>query len=229
MALIKCPECGREKVSDTAEACPDCGYGIKAHFYRIKQEKEREEQRKNEELEKQRAEVEAKKREEERIKSVPRPSKPRISFLGLLIGGLVCWLGSCQVNTDEWERKQSMLNHEGDPVFYGWLFLIVGIGIICFIIYLFVKQIERYSLAQTDFEEYQRQIIKEQDAALASAQAAEVARAREAAMKPECPYCHTHNTSKITATSKAVDIAMFGVLGEKKYYQWHCNNCKSDF
>lgn len=28
MALIKCPECGRENVSDSAEACPDCGYGI---------------------------------------------------------------------------------------------------------------------------------------------------------------------------------------------------------
>lgn len=32
MALIKCPECGREKVSDSAEACPDCGFGIKKYF-----------------------------------------------------------------------------------------------------------------------------------------------------------------------------------------------------
>ena len=24
MALVTCPECGRERVSDTAEACPDC-------------------------------------------------------------------------------------------------------------------------------------------------------------------------------------------------------------
>lgn len=36
MALITCPECGREKVSDTATACPDCGYGIKEHFDKIK-------------------------------------------------------------------------------------------------------------------------------------------------------------------------------------------------
>lgn len=26
MSLIKCPECGRENVSDTAEMCPNCGY-----------------------------------------------------------------------------------------------------------------------------------------------------------------------------------------------------------
>ena len=38
MALVKCPECGREKVSDNAEACPDCGYAIKAYYDKVKQE-----------------------------------------------------------------------------------------------------------------------------------------------------------------------------------------------
>ena len=28
MALIKCPECGKE-ISDAAESCPNCGYPIK--------------------------------------------------------------------------------------------------------------------------------------------------------------------------------------------------------
>lgn len=32
MALIVCPECGRKNVSDSAEACPECGYGIRRHF-----------------------------------------------------------------------------------------------------------------------------------------------------------------------------------------------------
>lgn len=45
----------------------------------------------------------------------------------------------------------------------------------------------------------------------------------------ECPYCHSHNTKKISSTSKVVDTAMFGVFGQKRKYQWHCNNCKSDF
>ncbi len=30
MALIKCPECGREKVSDQAKACPECGFPLKS-------------------------------------------------------------------------------------------------------------------------------------------------------------------------------------------------------
>ena len=32
MALIKCPECGREKVSSKAEACPNCGFPISESF-----------------------------------------------------------------------------------------------------------------------------------------------------------------------------------------------------
>ena len=36
MALIKCPECGKENVSDLAAACPSCGYGIKEHFDKIR-------------------------------------------------------------------------------------------------------------------------------------------------------------------------------------------------
>lgn len=40
MAIVKCPECGRENVSNTAEACPSCGYNIKAHFENMGQQSE---------------------------------------------------------------------------------------------------------------------------------------------------------------------------------------------
>lgn len=53
MALVKCPECGREKVSDSAEACPDCGYGIKVHYEKLRYEEEQkiiEEKRQKEKL-----------------------------------------------------------------------------------------------------------------------------------------------------------------------------------
>ena len=39
MALVKCPECGRENVSSTAKSCPGCGYNIKA-YYEAEQQKE---------------------------------------------------------------------------------------------------------------------------------------------------------------------------------------------
>ena len=45
----------------------------------------------------------------------------------------------------------------------------------------------------------------------------------------ECPYCHSKNTTKISSISKALDTAMFGIFGNKRNQQWHCNNCRSDF
>lgn len=43
MSLINCPECGKENVSDNAEMCPECGYGIKAHYEKIRIEQQKKE------------------------------------------------------------------------------------------------------------------------------------------------------------------------------------------
>ena len=45
----------------------------------------------------------------------------------------------------------------------------------------------------------------------------------------ECPYCKSTNTSKISTTSKAVNTVLFGILGTKRYKEWHCNECGSNF
>lgn len=44
-----------------------------------------------------------------------------------------------------------------------------------------------------------------------------------------CPYCNSINTSKISTTAKAVNTVIFGIFGTKRYKQWHCNSCNSDF
>ena len=38
MALIKCPECGRENVSDKAISCPDCGFNVRKYIDEKKKE-----------------------------------------------------------------------------------------------------------------------------------------------------------------------------------------------
>lgn len=46
----------------------------------------------------------------------------------------------------------------------------------------------------------------------------------------ECPYCHSKDTKKITATSKAVHTAIFGLFSvSRNSKNFHCNNCNSDF
>lgn len=44
-----------------------------------------------------------------------------------------------------------------------------------------------------------------------------------------CPYCNSVDTSKISTTSKVVNTAVFGIFGTKRFKQWHCNDCGSDF
>ena len=39
MALINCPECGREGVSSGASSCPSCGFDVKAWYTKLEQEK----------------------------------------------------------------------------------------------------------------------------------------------------------------------------------------------
>lgn len=46
----------------------------------------------------------------------------------------------------------------------------------------------------------------------------------------ECPYCHATNVKKISGTSKAVHMALFGVFSMgRNSKQWHCTRCGSDF
>ena len=63
MALVSCPECGRENVSDSAVSCPECGYNIKEHFIKLKvAEEKRQEKEKQKAIE---AENRRKKKEHE--------------------------------------------------------------------------------------------------------------------------------------------------------------------
>lgn len=47
---------------------------------------------------------------------------------------------------------------------------------------------------------------------------------------PKCPICQSTNLSKITTTSKAGKIALFGIFGAGDLGKtWKCNNCGSKF
>lgn len=46
MSLVQCPECGRDNVSDFADACPSCGFGIKEYYNKARKSLEEEEKKK---------------------------------------------------------------------------------------------------------------------------------------------------------------------------------------
>lgn len=45
MALCKCPECGKEGVSESARSCPNCGFDIRAYQKTLKKKKTRDDLR----------------------------------------------------------------------------------------------------------------------------------------------------------------------------------------
>ncbi len=51
----------------------------------------------------------------------------------------------------------------------------------------------------------------------------------QAVHQPRCPYCNSEDLTRITSVDKAVNIALFGLFGNKRKYQWHCNNCKTNW
>ena len=224
--LIKCPECGRENVSKSAESCPGCGYGIKAHFDKIKFDENLKKIETERIKRKKQAEIEYKKHEDERIKNVPMPLKPKISIIGTSISALIIWFAFSQLNVNEYERKRSMNHGNGDPVFYGFLFLIIGIAILCYVIYIFMKQRERYNLAKTDFAKYQRIVVKEQDEYIASQKAQAEATQIRQLTAPKCPLCGSINIERISTTSRVISVAAVGLASGKIGKQYKCKNCK---
>lgn len=46
---------------------------------------------------------------------------------------------------------------------------------------------------------------------------------------PHCPTCNSTNIKRISTTTKVTNIAMFGLLGNKRKKTFHCNNCKYEW
>lgn len=46
---------------------------------------------------------------------------------------------------------------------------------------------------------------------------------------PKCPTCSSIKIRKISVTSKAASVAMWGVLSRKVHKQWHCDTCGSEW
>ncbi len=42
---------------------------------------------------------------------------------------------------------------------------------------------------------------------------------------PKCPTCNSLNIKKISTTDKIINTALFGIFGNKRKKQFHCNNC----
>ena len=200
MALINCPECGKE-VSDTANVCIHCGYGIKDHFIRIKQQEEAE--RKKVELENKKEEL--RKKIEERLKTIQMPPKPKIPrslYVGLICACLSLILPSFMYRAIDRSGYGYMINDEYLVFTFLALFLL-GVCLVMRGIYRYMCEKFEYNSIKKDFKAYQQKVISKEFGNELAKLKQNTGTTQNAKMqnrpqnqqtqqsnKPQCPYCH---------------------------------------
>lgn len=203
MALVNCPECGRENVSDTADTCPACGYNIKAHYDKIKKIEQAKE---NELRAKERMEATIEKWADE----VKMPEKPKHSIGILCIGIFLAAFFLLFLLTE-----------------YTYGSIVFGILTVIFIILYatdFNKELTEYQNnlenAEKDFRAYQL------EKAHARWEKAQYRPAAPDPSAPRCPHCGSTNIERISTLDRAISVEMVGLASGKIGKQYKCKNCK---
>lgn len=206
MALVRCPECGKEGVSDSAEMCPECGYNIKEHFQKIEEEEllKRIEERR---LEKEKAELD----------QIKMPDPPGISYFIL---GFVIMIPFILLSL----FMPSPLNIISILVFL--------IGGLVMAVQSYNSDKKKYQLALTDFKKYQQVVLQEQKARKAQREREALEKQMsKTTYTPNCPFCGSANVQKISVGTRAVKTAVFGTIGalDDAGKTYICGNCSCKF
>lgn len=199
MALVQCPECGKENVSDSAEACPECGYKIREHFEKLQKDAERE------------------KRIQERIELeiIRPPATPDPTVLIITIVLSLIWLLLMNIS-------------ELKTICILGLFITVPLIFLGLKWYLDEKENHKNicELIEEDPEQYER---KERDRIRTKITLEELQKEetiKKAALMPHCPHCNSTRIEKISTVNRVVSVEMFGLASGKIGKQYKCKDCK---
>ncbi len=245
MALIKCPECGRNNVSDTAESCPNCGYGVKAHFERIKKQQHQkmtsssiDSKIKSTEEEKFNQYQYEIKQQQQEIDNLERPKKT--NFLSIIFRKQVRW-PSCLILIGP---TITLLFYKITDSYSIFLLLYIVLGYLVTPFWLFIgygnykRHVEDYKrdlyLYETNKAEWEREKerrkkwIEESYRTRAhfEAEAAHRPPVTTQTSKIICPVCGSHNVERITTIDRGFSVAMVGLASGKIGKQYKCKNCK---
>lgn len=203
MALIKCPECGKE-VSNMAAACPNCGYGIREHFEEQQRVLSAIERQRVSEIRKQEAATKANQERERKIEETKLPEKPK---KGRIIFNTIMW---------------------GIMALIGWFGVFTGLGIIWLVIAIlstivvisapqfYKEEVRKYEYATENPNEYKRSVVEEEERR--TAEAKEQARKRLDALNakantaPRCPKC---GSTYISTVNRGYSV-VWGFIGSGK-------------
>lgn len=246
MALIKCPECGKENVSDSAVSCPECGFAIKS-YYAKKAAQEQEEQHKKQLEEKAKEESEKLKDELNRkiraVDNMPYPEKPtfkesifdsRGGGSGLSYATIIALIATPILAFLSFQGKSAGLTTLFLIVFV--LLLVIWTPFWLMICYSdFKSAMARFEDATKDWEgekirkkeqlknEYEQYALNMAKYGTRNAPTINIPIPNN---KIKCPICGSTNVAKISTLNRSVSVATVGLASSKIGKQYECKNCK---
>lgn len=195
MALVKCPECGTNSISDTAAACPKCGCAVKAHYDHVRYNQQMEDYKR------------------QRAPYVQMPPKPKRNIAGI-IGYSFMLVFAIFIIAFAVGAAAS------DYIAMFIIFMIVGllmatVGFICLNNdYSKTKQARLlYNYAINHKEEYINSVLENE---IKQAQTAAVFR---------CPVCGSNQIWKIGTADRMAGVFVAGIASSSIGKQYQCKKC----
>ena len=218
MAIIKCPECGKE-ISDKADCCISCGYPIQ-HFLAEKESNspkqdnmiietfEDTDVNSNNDL------------QNIRQKAIETYSKKIVTSIILSISFALVTIWDFYLASDI----------AFDLMVLNLMFVVCGLLTIFFTMGL-RNNLKAKHLAESNIQEFinssygkEYKIMVETEARLKEER--ERKKELEKSKRPVCPICSSKNTRRLSTTNRAVSIAVVGLASDKIGKQYECLNCK---
>lgn len=195
MALVKCPECGTDNVSDTATSCPNCGCNVKAYLDQVRYNQEIKEYK------------------QQRASSVPLPPEPKKNTASIAGYSLLLVIAAILIFI-----AIGALTNDSVVMFIVFMLFGLAIGSLGFIFLndsLTKSKRARalYDYAITHKEEYINSVLDE-----------EIKRAQYA-QSLRCPVCGSNQIKRIGAGDRMAGVFMAGLASSKIGKQYQCLKC----
>lgn len=197
MALVKCPECGKENVSDTAVTCPDCGFAVKEHYDKIKKIEFEERIRRET----------APKRQQEEIKKL---NAQAFGYIEKIIIGIFCLIIFFPIFIF---LSFEMESGNFVALFIAFLTFVISIMFLRAGIAGKKSTAKDLEAAKMNFGEYEKRKHRDTESLLKNTP------------NIKCPTCGSKNVERISLTNRAVHAYAFGLFSKTAKSQFKCKDC----
>lgn len=229
MALMECPDCGRE-ISDNAQTCPNCGLNLvwKEKIGRIDEELDYKLHNYIDNLQPPQMVTKLGEIYRYRNNGLAKNLISVMGFGGAFVSFVICYFGM--------DMRYGVNG-------YHFIILCAGACLLCLPLYFYIhekkllkKEQERIqyeidhfdSIKEAAIENYKQALVLQRENLIRDI--IDPQSVEKVTNEPHCPICGSTNIKKISNISKAASVAFIGIYAIGKVSkQWHCSQCDSDF